>query len=298
MHRTFAGWALAGLAVLILASPAQGKPQEARQDSGQPQGTAPAPPPPPPPSTSAPPPPTTTSAPPPAPAAQAIGRDSSDRTVIAESRQRSGRSGARSGGERRGSGGGSVASPRGSGGASSTASTEAERSDDRERRATRRSDRPRDDRASIGTAVARTRPRARPVVIPSWAWGRPSYWYGYNSLGLGYFYYDPYWWGYPGYGYGHGYGYGAGYATHYRDYDYFDRGQLRLKVKPRDAEVRVDGYFVGTVDEFDGVFQRLTLESGPHRVEIRNPGYQPLVFDVRILPDETVTYRGELREEP
>jgi hypothetical protein len=69
-------------------------------------------------------------------------------------------------------------------------------------------------------------------------------------------------------------------------------------VKPRDAEVRVDGYFVGTVDEFDGAFQRLNLESGPHRVEITKPGYKLLVFDVRILPDETVTYRGELEPEP
>jgi hypothetical protein len=134
------------------------------------------------------------------------------------------------------------------------------------------------------------------VVIPSWAWGRPSYWHGYHSLGLGYFYYDPYWWGYPGYGYyGYGPGYYGGYGSYSRRYrDYYDRGQLRLKVKPKDAEVRVDGYFVGKVDEFDGIFQRLTLETGPHRIEIQKPGYAPLVLDIRILPDETITYEGEL----
>ena len=56
--------------------------------------------------------------------------------------------------------------------------------------------------------------------------------------------------GYPGY-YGGSY---SGYTSSYRD-----TGGLRLKVKPRDAQVLVDGYFVGTVDDFDGVFQRLDL---------------------------------------
>ncbi len=33
----------------------------------------------------------------------------------------------------------------------------------------------------------------------------------------------------------------------------------------------VDGYYVGRVDDFDGLFQRLHLASGPHRLEIRAP---------------------------
>jgi len=311
MSRTVGGVILVGLMAVGFASPAVGKPNEARERQGGgssqavPRTAAPAPAPAP----ARPAPAVTAPAPSPRPTPQVTSTRSPESPVVAEARQRSGRSGARSGGgERQGSSGGnsgagSVAVPRGSGGSSSTTSAEGDRGDDdRDRRAARRSDRPRDDRVAVGRAVARTRPRGRPVVIPSWAWGRPSYWYGYNSLGLGYFYYDPYWWGYPGYGYGYGYGlgygngYGYGYPGHYRDY--YDRGQLRLKIKPRDAEVRVDGYFVGTVDEFDGAFQRLNLETGPHRVEITKPGYRPLVFDVRILPDETVTYRGELEQEP
>jgi len=71
-------------------------------------------------------------------------------------------------------------------------------------------------------------------------------------------------------------------------------GQLKLKVSPRDAQVYVDGYFVGLVDDYDGFFQRLTIDSGSHRIEIRKPGFATLSFDVRIPPDETVTYRGEL----
>jgi hypothetical protein len=69
-------------------------------------------------------------------------------------------------------------------------------------------------------------------------------------------------------------------------------------VKPSDAEVFVDGYYAGIVDEFDNVFQRLRLDSGPHRIEIRKDGYEPLSFEVRILPDHTTTYRGELRATP
>ena len=54
----------------------------------------------------------------------------------------------------------------------------------------------------------------------------------------------------------------------------------------------VDGYFAGVVDDYDGVFQRLNLEVGSHRIEIEVQGYQPLAFDVYIQPGETITYRA------
>jgi hypothetical protein len=94
--------------------------------------------------------------------------------------------------------------------------------------------------------------------------------------------YDPY---YGGYGYGAG-----GYSSSNRDV-----GNLRLKVKPTNAQVYVDGYFVGEVDSFDGVFQRLGLESGAHRVELRAEGYEPVEFEVMLTPGETVTYKGEMK---
>jgi hypothetical protein len=109
--------------------------------------------------------------------------------------------------------------------------------------------------------------------------------WGYGGLGLGGYYggyYDPWY-----------YGPSQPYYSGYR-YD----GRLRLKVKPRTAEVLVDGYFAGLVDDFDGVFQRLRIEPGPHRIEIRSAGFEPLVFDVRIQPDRTITYSGELRPTP
>jgi hypothetical protein len=115
-----------------------------------------------------------------------------------------------------------------------------------------------------------------------------SYWYPGYALGMGYFYYDPFWYG----GYG---AYGGGYQGYSGRYSYRDEGGLRLKIKPRDAQVFVDGYFVGNIDSFDGVFQRLGIEAGGHKIEIRAPGYETLQFDVLITPGDTVTYKGELR---
>ena len=58
----------------------------------------------------------------------------------------------------------------------------------------------------------------------------------------------------------------------------------------------VDGYYVGLVDDFDGIFQKLNIEAGPHRIEIRAPGYETLSFEVRLVPDHTTTYTGELKK--
>jgi hypothetical protein len=89
----------------------------------------------------------------------------------------------------------------------------------------------------------------------------------------------------------------AGYPTYAQDP--FDAagptGGLRLKVEPEDAEVYVDGYFAGIVGDFNGHFQQLKLTGGPHRVEVRAPGYLPLVFDVSIQPRHTTEYRGALQ---
>ena len=65
-------------------------------------------------------------------------------------------------------------------------------------------------------------------------------------------------------------------------------------MKPEHGQVYVDGYYVGEVDSFDGVFQKLTLEAGAHRVEIRAEGYETAQFEVMVVPGETVTYKGDL----
>jgi hypothetical protein len=131
----------------------------------------------------------------------------------------------------------------------------------------------------------------RPVIV-SGGYGR----YPYGGYGR-----YPY--GYGGYGYGGygGYGYGGYYDPYggYAQYPlFYDEGKLRLKMKPTAAAVYVDGYYVGVVDDFDGIFQRLRLEAGVHRIEIQEPGFEPLIVDVRIEPGRTTTYRGSLRRIP
>ena len=147
----------------------------------------------------------------------------------------------------------------------------------------------------VGQATRRVSPppqASRPVYVyrtPSSRWYSP---YGYGAFGVGYFYYDP--WAWSSYGYGHG-GYGAygGYPRWNGPYGY-DVGSVRLKVSPKDAEVLVDGYYAGIVDDFDGIFQSLKLDTGAYRIEVTKPGYETLVFDVRVQHGRTITFRGEM----
>jgi hypothetical protein len=130
-----------------------------------------------------------------------------------------------------------------------------------------------------------------PVYRNYYNYPRRSYPYGYGAFGLGYFYYDPYRWNPGGYYYPYG---GPGYYPRAGGYG-FDIGELRLQVFPRHAQVFVDGYYAGTVDDYDGTFQALKLESGAYQIRISAPGFEDLLFDVRINPAQKINYRGDLR---
>ena len=131
---------------------------------------------------------------------------------------------------------------------------------------------------------------------------RYGYWapYGYG-YGLGYFSYDPFLFGalgYPYYGgaydpyFSGGGGTGGGSSSGASSSQvYPGSGSIRLKVKPRNAEVFIDGLSVGTVDSFDGTFQRLDVQAGPHKIELRAEGYQTEQFDVIVTNGETVPTR-------
>ena len=95
------------------------------------------------------------------------------------------------------------------------------------------------------------------------------------------------------YGYNYPYAYPAppGYITPVPGRPY---GGVRIVDAPRDAAVYADGYYVGVVDDFDGVFQHMNLEAGPHRIEIQAQGYPPAVFEVNVQPGVTITYRADI----
>jgi hypothetical protein len=110
--------------------------------------------------------------------------------------------------------------------------------------------------------------------------------YGYPGFYAGI--YNPYFWGGYGYGLGYGYGYGSGYGYgqypyppyHYGPY-YDNTGSARLQVTPRNAQVYIDGYFVGVVDSFDGNLQRLNVETGEHELQLYLEGYR--TFTQKVL---------------
>jgi hypothetical protein len=66
------------------------------------------------------------------------------------------------------------------------------------------------------------------------------------------------------------------------------QGRLILDVSPLSAQVFVDGYYRGVVEEFSG--RGLELDAGPHRIELRADGYETVTFDVRIDGSEAIDY--------
>jgi len=65
-------------------------------------------------------------------------------------------------------------------------------------------------------------------------------------------------------------------------------------MSPREAEVFVDGYAAGTVDDFDGVFQRLHLRPGAHEITIHLAGYRTIREHRYFNPGSSEKMRGTL----
>lgn len=143
------------------------------------------------------------------------------------------------------------------------------------------------------------RPAARPVVHVARpvrtvyyrpAFYRPYYYAPYVGVGFYGNWYSGGWYGYPGpypyYWQRYPYPYG-----HYRDH----LGEARIQVQPREAEVFIDGYFVGVVDDFDGWSQRLRIEPGERLLEIYLEGYQTYRQNVLFRPGSTLKIEDVLQ---
>ena len=122
-------------------------------------------------------------------------------------------------------------------------------------------------------------PRRGGVVFG--AYYRPMYYSSFYSR-----VYDPYYYG--------------GYSAYYSGYSgyggriYRPDSALRLQVTPRETEVFVDGYYAGTVNEYDGIFQRLRLEPGEYEMKLYLPGYQSVMQQVLLQPDKTLRIKHEM----
>jgi len=168
-----------------------------------------------------------------------------------------------------------------------------------------------------GQAVPRTHP---PAV--NGGYYRPYYGGYYRPYYGGYYrpYYAPYYGSYYGFYGGVGFGFGLGlysgfYAPYYSGwYPYYAQypypypypyhgyygnwASARLEVKPRDAQVFVDGYLVGAVDSFDGVFQRLDLPTGEHEIVAYAKGYRSYRQRTLFRPGESYHFKGILEPLP
>jgi hypothetical protein len=132
-------------------------------------------------------------------------------------------------------------------------------------------------RGGVGVRVG----SPRGAVVVGGGYYRPYYRAYYRPR-----FYDPWYW-YPSpYWYPPAYAYQSPYY-----YGYGGGASLRLQVSPRETEVFIDGYYAGTVDDFDGFFQRLNLEPGEHDLELYLPGHRSTQQKVYLQPGKTFRVR-------
>jgi hypothetical protein len=140
-------------------------------------------------------------------------------------------------------------------------------------------------------AAQRRRGPARRVIVSAGYAYRP-YVYPY--------YYDPFWFGWYDYQYRPYPPYGpfGPYGGPYGRFAYEPRADLRIQVTPKQAEVYMDGYLVGIVDDFDGIFQRLRVPLGEHEITIYLNGYRTIREKLLFRPFETYHIKDAMQPLP
>jgi hypothetical protein len=110
---------------------------------------------------------------------------------------------------------------------------------------------------------------------------------GHGGIHVGFWGYAPWhhgYWGPWGYGYwGHPYGYGQGYPVAYSAAPGYGMGALDLNVRPKDAEVHVNGQYIGLVKQYDGFPSYLWLERGAYEIAFYRPGHETVVRNFEVF---------------
>jgi PEGA domain len=97
--------------------------------------------------------------------------------------------------------------------------------------------------------------------------------------------YDPF--AYPGYGSLYGYDrYGVPSRASY--------GGLSFDIQPYDADLYVDGYYVGRVSDFSRYAAPLTLAVGVHHIDLTAEGFQTMSFDITVVGGQVIPYQGAM----
>jgi hypothetical protein len=71
-------------------------------------------------------------------------------------------------------------------------------------------------------------------------------------------------------------------------------GGLSFDIQPSDADLYVDGEYVGPVGTFTPYGEPLTLWPGVHRIAIVRDGFRTMEWEVAVQPGQVVPYRGML----
>jgi PEGA domain len=86
--------------------------------------------------------------------------------------------------------------------------------------------------------------------------------------------YDPFWG--PWYPYSYGYAYVGRPET-----------DIKTHVRPKNAEVYVDGFYAGRAEDFDGVFKKLHVAPGGHAITLYLDGFRTTTQEIYVRPDST-----------
>jgi hypothetical protein len=73
------------------------------------------------------------------------------------------------------------------------------------------------------------------------------------------------------------------------------RGNLWLDVQPSSAQVYVDGFYRGTVEDCRRSAAGLSLATGWHRLELRAPGFETPAINVTVETNRTTSWQGTLK---
>lgn len=116
-----------------------------------------------------------------------------------------------------------------------------------------------------------------------------SFAHGHVSVSIG-------WPGYVGWWYPPYY-YGPYYGPYYPAPEYVpSQAAIDTDIHPEQAEVWLDGSYIGIADQFDGFPRYLVVPTGHHQIEFRLKGYRPLVVDVTARPGRLYGLDRWLRE--